>query len=196
MDCTEKIGALPQSLPEIKKTLLPHIDFLRGDFTLSSGKKSDFYINGKTTTLKPQALCLAAQAFLLNMAPMNISRVGGLTLGADALVGAITALSYLHGAPKTGFIVRKEAKGHGTSQAIEGPALAPGERIIVIEDVVTTGGSALQAVEKIRLACPQADIVSVFALVDREDGGEAALAAAGLSLWSLFTKTELFASGR
>ncbi len=175
----------------MREKLKARIDFLRGDFTLASGKKSDFYINGKTTTLRPDALNFAARIFLDMMEQDNADRVGGLTLGADALIGAITALSYDVGRPVEGFIVRKEPKGHGTGQWIEGPEITPGQKIIIIEDVVTTGGSAIKAIERVRESAAEANIVGVYALVDRLDGGEAALRDYGISLKSIFTKDDL-----
>ena len=176
---------------ELKIRLKPRVDFLRGDFTLASGRKSDFYINGKTTTLRPDALNYAARLFLFLMADARPDRVGGLTLGADALVGAVTCLSFETERPLEGFIVRKEPKSHGTAQWIEGPELRPGQRVAVVEDVVTTGGSALKAVERIRLAQPLAVVVGVYAMVDRLDGGREALAREGLPLRSIFTRDEL-----
>jgi orotate phosphoribosyltransferase len=184
------------ALEERKARLGPQIDFLRGDFTLASGKKSDFYINGKTTTLRPEALNLAARIFLELLAPAAPDRVGGMTLGADALIGAIVALSHDAGTPYEGFIVRKEAKGHGTGQWIEGPELRAGQRVAILEDVVTTGGSALASVERVRAAQPECEVVGVWALVDRLDGGREALEAADLPLTSIFTKDELFALGQ
>lgn len=177
---------------ERKKRLRPQIDFLRGDFTLASGKKSDFYINGKTTTLRPEALNLAARIFIDEIRKSPATRVGGMTLGADALIGAIVALSFDAGVPYTGFIVRKEPKGHGTGQWIEGPELKAGDKVAIIEDVVTTGGSSLQAIDRVLETCPGAVIVGVYALVDRQDGGREALAARGYPLFSVFTKDELF----
>ena len=179
------------SYEELKRLLKPRIDFLRGDFTLASGKKSDFYINGKTTTLRPDALNYAARLFLMLMKEAKPDRVGGLTLGADALIGAITCLSFDLDCPVEGFIVRKEPKTHGTAQWIEGPPVLDGQRVAIIEDVVTTGQSALKAVERVRLTAPAANIIGVYALVDRLDGGEACLKEAGLPLYSLFTKDEL-----
>ncbi|MCC8116128.1 MAG: orotate phosphoribosyltransferase [Planctomycetes bacterium] len=179
------------SIPTMREKLKARIDFLRGDFTLASGKKSDFYINGKTTTLRPDALNFAARIFLDMMEQDNADRVGGLTLGADALIGAITALSYDVGRPVEGFIVRKEPKGHGTGQWIEGPEITPGQKIIIIEDVVTTGGSAIKAIERVRESAAEANIVGVYSLVDRLDGGEAAMRYYGISLKSIFTKDDL-----
>lgn len=182
------------TLTEWKQRLIPHIDFLRGDFTLASGKKSDFYINGKTTTLRPEALNLAARIMLALMAEKKPDRVGGMTLGADALIGAITALSFDAGTPYEGFIVRKEAKGHGTGQWIEGPAVQPKQRVAIIEDVVTTGGSALKAIDRVLEEQPECEIVGVYALVDRLDGGQEVLAERGYELSSIFNKKDLFAT--
>ena len=175
----------------LREKLKARIDFLRGYFTLVSGKKSDFYINGKTTTLRPDALNHAARIFLELMRPARPDRVGGLTLGADALIGAITALSFDVGTPLEGFIVRKEPKGHGTGQWIEGPELLAGQRAAIIEDVVTTGGSAIKAIERVRESQPGTEIVGVYALVDRLDGGGEALGKIGIPLVSIFTKDDL-----
>ncbi len=178
-------------MTELREKLKGRIDFLRGDFTLASGKKSDFYFNGKTTTLRPDALNYAARIFIDMMRPQRPDRVGGLTLGADALIGAVTAFSFDLDMPMEGFIVRKEPKAHGTGQWIEGPDLREGQRIAIIEDVVTTGGSAVKAIERVRESCPGAKIVGVFALVDRLDGGREALENMGVSLSSIFTKDDL-----
>lgn len=179
------------NIQALREKLKGRIDFLRGDFTLASGKKSDFYFNGKTTTLRPDALNFAARIFIDMMRAERPDRVGGLTLGADALIGAITAFSYDLGMPMEGFIVRKEPKSHGTGQWIEGPELLAGQRIAIIEDVVTTGGSALKALERIRESVPNPTIVGVYALVDRLDGGREALEREGVNLHSIFTKDDL-----
>jgi orotate phosphoribosyltransferase len=179
------------NIEEMKQRLKPQVDFLTGDFTLASGKKSDFYINGKTTTLRPEALNLTARIMLEFLKQDSPDRVGGLTLGADAMIGAITAFSFDLGTPYEGFIVRKEPKGHGTGQWIEGPELKPGQRVAIIEDVVTTGGSALKAVERVRESQPDVVIVGVYALVDRLDGGREKMEAEGLKLCTIFTKNEL-----
>lgn len=175
----------------LREKLKGRIDFLRGDFTLASGKKSDFYFNGKTTTLRPDALNYAARIFIEMMRPSHPDRVGGLTLGADALIGAVTAFSFDLDMPMEGFIVRKEPKTHGTGQWIEGPELLPGQRVAIIEDVVTTGGSAVKAIERVRESQPEARIVGVFALVDRLDGGREVLEKMGVPLTSIYTKDDL-----
>lgn len=175
----------------LREKLKTRIDFLRGDFTLASGKKSDFYFNGKTTTLRPDALNFAARIFIDMLRQVKPDRIGGMTLGADALIGGITALSYDLGMPMEGFIVRKEPKSHGTGQWIEGPDLMPGQRVAVIEDVVTTGGSSIKAVERIRESQPKIEIVGVYTLVDRLDGGREALEKLGLPLTAIYTKDDL-----
>ncbi len=182
---------MADDVKQLKEKLKPRIDFLRGDFTLASGKKSDFYFNGKTTTLRPDALNYAARIFIDMMRPAKPDRVGGLTLGADALSGAITAFSVELGMPMEGFIVRKEPKSHGTGQWIEGPELKAGQRIAIVEDVVTTGGSAVKAIERVRETLPGADIIGVYALVDRLDGGRETLEKMGIALTSIFTKDDL-----
>jgi len=181
----------PAEADKLREDLRARIDFLRGDFTLSSGKKSDFYFNGKTTTLRPDALYCAARLLLWRMAASAPNRAGGLTLGADALTGAVVCLSHATGQNYEGFIVRKEPKNHGSLQWIEGPEIKPGDRVAIIEDVITTGASSLRVVERVLQVCPEAVIVGVFALVDRQDGGEEALRAAGIPLASIFTKDDL-----
>lgn len=182
---------MDKDMGELREKLKGKIDFLRGDFTLASGKKSDFYINGKTTTLRPDALNYAARIFMEMLRPARPDRVGGMTLGADALIGAITAFSFDLGMPVEGFIVRKEPKDHGASQWMEGPELKPGQRVAIIEDVVTTGGSSIKAIDRVLATCPEVNIVGVYALVDRLDGGEAALSERGIPLHSVFTKDDL-----
>lgn len=183
---------MQDDIKTLREKLKARVDFLRGDFTLASGKKSDFYINGKTTTLRPDALNYAARIFIDMMRHAKPDRVGGLTLGADALIGGITALSFDLGMPMEGFIVRKEPKTHGTTQWIEGPELKAGQRVAIIEDVVTTGGSSIKAIERIRESQPDVNIIGVYALVDRLDGGGEALGNLGIPLISVFTKDELF----
>lgn len=178
-------------IPALKEKLKGRIDFLRGDFTLASGKKSDFYFNGKTTTLRPDALNYAARIFIDMMRPAKPDRVGGLTLGADALIGAITAFSWELGMPMEGFIVRKEPKAHGTGQWIEGPEVLAGQRVAIVEDVVTTGGSAVKAIERVRETQPGVEIIGVYALVDRLDGGREVMEKLGVPLHSVFTKDDL-----
>jgi len=138
------------------------------DIVLASGKRSTFYINGKKVTLDPEGLNLTARLMLKELEDFPaITAVGGLTLGADPLAAAICALSFETGQNLRAFLVRKEPKGHGTSSLIEGD-LAAGEKVAILEDTVTTGGSARKAIAAVTDA--GAEPVVVLALADREDG--------------------------
>jgi orotate phosphoribosyltransferase len=160
----------------------------RGEFTLSSGEKSSYYINGKLATLDGKGAYLVARIFLAMLADDVPQAVGGLTLGADPIVGAMLALAGMEDLELRGFIVRKAAKGHGTQSRIEGP-VSSGDRVVIIEDVVTTGASSIQAIEPIReLGCK---VDRVLAIVDREQGGTTNLREAGCRLESIFTIGEL-----
>jgi orotate phosphoribosyltransferase len=162
--------------------------FKKGEFTLASGQKSNYYIDGKQTTLNGRGSYLAARIFLAMLADDVPDAVGGLTLGADPIVGSMLALAGLEDLDLSGFIVRKEAKGHGTQSRVEGP-VKKGDRVVVIEDVVTTGGSSIKAIEAVReVGC---DVTRVLALVDREQGGKENLAAEGCRLESIFSIGEL-----
>ncbi|MFK7738991.1 MAG: orotate phosphoribosyltransferase [Planctomycetota bacterium] len=137
------------------------------DIVLASGKRSDFYINGKKVSLHPEGLWLIGQLLLEKLkAYPEITAVGGLTLGADPLASAVACLSHQTGQNLNAFLVRKEAKGHGTGSRIEGD-LKPGEKVAVIEDTVTTGGSAKKAIDAV-LEVGAVPVV-VMAIADRED---------------------------
>jgi orotate phosphoribosyltransferase len=142
------------------------------DVVLASGKRSTFYINGKDVTLHPEGLWLLAKLMLEELKKLpQVTAIGGLTLGADPIASAICALSFESGQNLTAFLVRKEPKGHGTGSRIEG-SLAKGQKVVIIEDTVTTGGSARKAIDAAREV--GAEVVAVFALADREDPDAAA----------------------
>lgn len=171
--------------------LLTKLSFERRKVKLSSGLESDFYIDCKKTVLTAEGHVLVGRAFfdaIRTHAP-NAVGVGGLTLGADPLASAVSLTSFLQGHPLHAFIVRKEPKGHGTGQWIEGlSAFKPGAEMAVVEDVVTTGASTLKALERV-----QAEGLSVthaFALVDRLEGGREAIEAKGFKLHTLFTRKD------
>jgi orotate phosphoribosyltransferase len=173
-------------------TLLAERSARRGHFVLSSGRTSALYIDARLTTMSPDglvligALGLAAIEQAWDVPPVDA--VGGLTLGADPIAYAIAYASASSSRPRRAFTVRKEAKAHGTGRQVEGPYRA-GDRVVVVEDVITTGGSALRAVEVLR--AQHASIAGVLALVDREEGGREALEAAGLPVISLVKASEL-----
>lgn len=174
------------------KELLLEKSYRQGTFTLTSGKTSDFYIDGKQTTLDAEGgyLCGRLLFELIKNASEKISSVGGMTLGADPLVTAVSVVSHLDGNPIPAFIVRKEAKGHGTGNYIEGKNnLEPGSYVALVEDVVTTGGTLIKVIE--RVENEGFKIGLVVTVVDREEGGAEILAQAGYPLQSVFTRTEL-----
>jgi orotate phosphoribosyltransferase len=172
-------------------SLLAERAYRRGQFTLASGRSSEHYVNCKPVSLSGVGLALLGQELLALVEP-DAAAVAGLTLGADPLVSAVAMAAALAGRDLDALIVRKEAKGHGTGAWLEGPLPAAGRRITVLEDVVTTGGSALKAVQQLR----QAGFVveRVAAIVDRQEGGQAAMEAAGLELRSLFLLEEVAAA--
>jgi len=172
--------------------LLKEYAYKKGEYKLSSGKTSEHYVNCKPVTLSGRGLTLTS---LLMLKEVNTNVVGGLTLGADPLVSGVSLVSALDGRLVNALIVRKEAKGHGTQAWIEGPLPPEGTRVTVLEDVITTGGSSIKAVEKLRDAGYVVD--RVVAIVDRQEDGEAdiAMKEAGLELRSLFSLRD-FTNGK
>ena len=165
--------------------------FGRGEITLASGRKSDFYFNMKPTMLDPEGAALIAQLTLEALNDENIDYIGGLEMGAVPIAGALAAFSALAGRPLPGFFVRKKPKEHGAKLLVEGLAkheTIAGKRVAIIEDVTTTGGSAMKAAEAAREA--GAEIALVFTLVDRQEGAEETFAAAKLRFRSLFRAEE------
>lgn len=153
----------------------------RGQFTLASGRVSTLYIDARMTTMSPEGLPLIGRLGLAEIsdAGWNPQAVGGLTLGADPISYAISYASSATATPVRAFTVRKAPKTHGTAKLIEGPFNA-GDRVVVIEDVITTGGSALKAIAAIREA--GGEILGLLGLVDREEGGREAIEAAGVAV--------------
>ncbi len=186
--------ALPAGEPEQRQLLLQLLAaraYRHGRFTLASGRSSDHYVNCKPVSLSGLGLALLAQRMLALVEPEAVA-VAGLTLGADPLVSGVAQAAALAGRQLDALIVRKEAKGHGTGAWLEGPLPAPGSRITVLEDVVTTGGSSLKAVRQLREAGYRVE--RVVTLVDRQEGGLEAMVAAGLELQSLFLLEEVAAA--
>lgn len=173
-------------------TLLAERSARRGSFTLASGRQSSLYIDARLTTMSPDGLALIGPLGLaeIRRASWRADSVGGLTLGADPLSYAIAYASAGDPPPIRAFTVRKEAKAHGTGRLIEGP-YREGDHVVVIEDVITTGGSALRAVEAVRNA--GGNVAGVLALVDREEGGRETLERAGLTVRSLALASQIVA---
>jgi orotate phosphoribosyltransferase len=175
--------------------LLMEKSYKEGEFTLTSGRKSDYYFDCKQTALHPKGAWLLGRVFLESLHGSGVSGVGGMTLGADPLVGAVVTLSYETDMPLPGFIVRKRAKGHGTGQYLEGMAnFSPGDRVAMLEDVVTTGGTLVTACE--RVVDAGLSIGKVICVLDREEGGRENLAGAGYELTSIFTRRELIEAAK
>jgi orotate phosphoribosyltransferase len=168
--------------------LFCHLAYQEGDFVLSSGQRSSYYINGKQVTLHPQG-ALALARLLLPLLPEDTQAVAGLTLGADPIVSAVSVVSVYENRGIPALIIRKEAKGHGTMAYIEGPSLPPGAKVVVLEDVVTTGQSALKAVERLQAAGYTVD--RVISLIDRLQGGGELYQSVGLQFVALFTIEDL-----
>lgn len=178
-------------LTTLRRHLLDLFCFLayrEGDFLLSSGQRSSYYINGKLVTLHPQG-ALATGRLILSMLGDDTEAVAGLTLGADPVVTAVSVVSAYENRPIPALIIRKEAKGHGTQAYIEGPVLAAGANVVVLEDVVTTGASAMKAVERLRDAGYTAN--QVISLIDRQQGGAEFYQSVGLKFQAVFTITDL-----
>jgi orotate phosphoribosyltransferase len=168
--------------------LLAERAYRHGSFTLASGRSSHHYVNCKPVSLSGPGLALLGSLLLEQVEP-EAAAVAGLTLGADPLVSAVAMRAALDGRRLDALIVRKEAKGHGTGAWLEGPLPPTGSRLAVLEDVVTTGGSALKAVSQLREAGYVVE--RVVAIVDRQEGGREAMGAAGLELRSLFLLEEV-----
>jgi orotate phosphoribosyltransferase len=163
-----------------------------GQFTLASGRQSSLYIDARLTTMSPEGLALIGPLALdlLQSSGWSIDAVGGLTLGADPVAYAIAYASARTSKPIRAFTVRKEPKSHGTGRLIEGPFQA-GDHVAIVEDVITTGGSALRAADAVQAA--GGSVAGIIALVDRQEGGRETLEERGLKVLSLMTASEIVA---
>lgn len=162
--------------------------YKEGDFTLASGLKSDYYIDMKEVILDAEGSLLAGRMIYETIKDWSATAVGGLELGSVPISTAVCLVFALEGKPMNNFIVRKEAKAHGAKKKIEG-AVGNGSRVVIVEDVVSTGGSSIKAVEAVRET--GAEILGVVAIVDREMGGAEAFAAQGIKYTPLFTISRL-----
>ena len=181
---TASSEALRQQLLE----LIVEYAYREGDFILSSGAKSSYYINCKEVTLRAEGALILGR-LILEALPSETVAVAGLTLGADPIVSAVSVVSALTSHSIPALIIRKKAKGHGTKAYIEGPALDAGSRVVVLEDVVTTGKSALQAVERLQDAGYKVE--QIISLVDRNQGGKELYTSQNLAFEALFSIEDL-----
>lgn len=165
--------------------ILQRLSFRRGDFVLASGQRSSYYIDCRMSTLDGRAAYLIGHLFYDLLEHLNVDAVGGMTLGADPLISSVLYRSAEVGHPLSGFIVRKEVKGHGAGGRFAG-RLEPWMRVVLLEDVVTTGGSTLKAIEAIRQTYPSVEIVKVLTVIDRQAGGREAFSRLNIPLEALF----------
>ncbi len=159
-----------------------------GDFTLASGKKATFYLDGKQITLDSQGASLVGAGMLDLLGDSLPAAVGGMSIGADPITAAIVTMAGLRDTPLRGFMVRKQPKGHGLLRYIEGP-VQPGEDVVIVEDTVTTGGSSLEAIERAEEFGLR--VVRVLAVIDRLEGGRAAFEQRGYKFSPLLTVRDL-----
>lgn len=173
--------------------LLKEKSYEKGEFLLSSGMESEFYIDGKQTTLCAEGSFLVGKVFydIIQGSGISIQGIGGLTLGADPIVTAVSLVSHVEGNPIHAFIIRKEPKKHGKSVWVEGwKNLDRGAKVAIVDDVVTTAASTLKAIRRAKEE--GFEVVKVMALVDREEGGTENLRREGYELEALYTKKDFF----
>jgi orotate phosphoribosyltransferase len=178
-----------QAMKDRLLVLLKQEAFQEGEFTLSSGKKSSYYLDGRLITLTPEGAYLAASIILELIKGQGIDAIGGPTLGADPIIGAVAALCHINKIPLKAFLVRKAAKGHGTAKQIEGPLLAKGSRVVIVDDVATTGKALLEA--KQALDNIGVKVVKAIVIVDRQEGARETLSGAGIEFAPVFSISDI-----
>jgi orotate phosphoribosyltransferase len=170
---------------ELLQSLIMEKSLKFGDFTLASGKKATFYLDCRKITLDSLGAKLIGEGILELLQQRSMPQaVGGMSIGADPITAAVITVAAFQNVPLKGFMVRKQSKGHGTNQFVEGP-LDAGDRVVIVEDVVTTGGSSLEAIEKVEAV--GATVEGVIAIIDRLEGGREKFESKGYSFHSLFT---------
>ena len=175
--------------------LVAELSFQRKHVVLSSGKESDFYVDCKQTLLSPDGMALTGTVLVdeWQRQGLDIVAVGGPTLGADPMTCAFVLQARKRGIMIPGFFIRKEAKGHGTMAYVEGTkSMTPGSRVLVLEDVITTGGSSIRCIGHLRDA--GFEVAHLFCLVDRQEGGRERIEAAGVPVTALSTRADFFSS--
>jgi orotate phosphoribosyltransferase len=183
-----RTGGHPVQSRQRLAELLARYAYEEGKFTLSSGGESDFYLDAKVLTYDHRAVRLVGQAVLDIAREYGVQAIGGLTMGADAIVVSAVWASLQSGVPLSGFIVRKERKAHGKSKWIEG-VHPGGKRVAIVDDVITKGGSVLKAVEEVRKEGATVEVV--IGLIDREEGGAAAVQEAGVPFRAVCTLSDI-----
>jgi len=168
--------------------LLKERAVILGKVKLSSGKESDYYLDERIVTLSPEGAYLTAKIILDMLKDVEVDAVGGPTIAADPIVGAIAAVSYAEGKPVAGFMVRKEPKGHGMGKQVEGP-IKKGSKVAIIDGTMTTGGSVLNAIDAVeKMGC---QVARVILLIDRLEGGRDKIQSKGYDFAAVFTRDDL-----
>ena len=181
-----KDSELSETLDRLLALALERGAIKYGDFTLTSGKKSSYYFDGRLLSLDPEGAYLISQAIIPLLEQAGAMAVGGTTLGADPMVAALALTSHINGRSIPAFIVRKESKTHGTKQNIEGP-LKPGTNVAIVDDVCTTGGSLFHAIEAAEEA--GCSVVKVVSILDRNEGGSEEMRKRGYNFSTLLAAT-------
>ncbi|MQG32964.1 MAG: orotate phosphoribosyltransferase [SAR202 cluster bacterium] len=179
-------GELSETVDRLLDLALERGAIKYGDFTLTSGKKSSYYFDGRLLSLDPEGSTLIAKALLPLIQQAGAEAIGGTTLGADPIVASVAVISHLDGGSIPAFIVRKESKGHGMKQNIEGP-LPPGSKVAIVDDVCTTGGSLFHAIEAAEEA--GCTVVKVVSVLDRNEGGSEEMRKRGYDFAALLAAT-------
>jgi orotate phosphoribosyltransferase len=172
----------------LREILLKKSVVLGREFTLASGKTSNFYVDARITTLDPEGATLCGKIFLQMLGDFSVDAVGGYSIGADPIVTAIAVLSHLQNRPLPAFIIRKEEKGHGTRKMIEGN-FHPGDRVALFDDVITSGGSIIKGAKQVESEDGKVEVI--MAVLDRTEGGREAIEGHGYRFMSIFTKKDL-----
>lgn len=168
--------------------LLKEHSLVIGKVKLSSGKESDYYLDERVVTLSAEGAYLTAKVILNMLKGVEFDAIGGPTVAADPIIGAVTAISHADGCPTAGFIVRKEPKGHGMGKQTEGP-LKSGDKVVIVDGTMTTGGSVLKAIDVVeKMGC---EVVKTILLIDRLEGGREKIEEAGYDFAAVFTRDDL-----
>jgi len=178
-----------QTEREQLRQLIINEAYFKEKVILSSGKESDYYIDARLVTLKPEGAYLCARQILVMVGNKDIDAIGGPTLGADPMIGAIGVLSWQAGKPMNTFIIRKATKSHGKQKQIEGPPLKEGAKVVIIDDIATTGKAILHSIDV--LTSMNLKIDQAICIVDRNEGAKEAVAAKGVELVSIFDISEI-----
>jgi len=158
------------------------------EFTLASGKTSNFYCDARITTLDPEGATLCGKIFFQMLNQFKVDSVGGYSIGADPIVTSIAVISFLESKPLQAFIIRKEEKGHGTRKMIEGN-FHEGDRVALFDDVITSGGSIIKGAKQVEAQGGKVEVI--MAVLDREEGGRETVESQGYRFQSIFTKKDL-----